>query len=310
MLFESYEAMAAYGTWFSGILTAIAVFSSVIITSRTVRKKIRITLNESASSFVIKIHNESKDPILVHNVGIYVNRKLFDLVDVDDNFISPGESKSYEVYSDRWNETRTEVLRDIHWDLNNSLFMQTVRWLKREETYVDRDKLHRNLKMPCYSCKLGIQLSDGLYTTKKWLTIYMLDPPDQRQFRRPDHGYDLSRCISFDGAYWSVIILALLVICGMTVYNTDSAEVLAVYFALVILLYYVIGVESGQKSHPASYYITWGTIIGLSINVVVLIAVKMSLDWLIAFEFLLWFMVIFGVIPKLLIRTGRAGNLY
>lgn len=310
MFFESYEAMAAYGTWFSGILTAIAVFSSVFITSRTVRKKIRITLNELESGFIIKIHNEGNDPILVHNIGIYVNRRLFNLADVDDDFIRPGESNSYKVDSNRWVETRSEVLRDIHGDLNNSPFMQIVRWLKREETYVDRDKLHRNLRVPCYSCKFGIQLSDGLYITKKWLTIFMLDPPDKRQFRRPDHGYDLCRCISFDGAYWSVVLLFFLVLCGLIVYHNDSVEALAVYFVIVILLYYVIGVEAGQKSHPASYYVIWGIIIGLSINGVVLIAVKMSLDLLIAFEFLFWFMVVFGIIPKLLIRTGRAGDLY
>ena len=85
--------------------------------------------------------------------------------------------------------------------------MQTIRWIKRKEVIIKSDKIERKLRYPCFSIKVGVQLSDGLYLTKKWLTTFMFEPQDERKFRRADHSYNTSRIFVFDtfAVFYSIV---------------------------------------------------------------------------------------------------------
>lgn len=310
MLFESYEAMAAYGTWFGGILTAIAVISSVMISTRTVRKKTRITFKEYPEVISINVINEGKDPIIIYNLGVYVSGRLFDIIETDDLIINPGQSQRFDVLRDQWKKIKADLLHDINWDLNNSLYMQAIRWIKKKDIIVKSDKIERKLRYPCYSIKIGAQLSDGLYLTKKWLTTFMFEPQDERKIRRANHSYNTCRIYLFDtyGVFLSILCLMILTI--HFVYYTGSDVAIVIFAACCVAYYICLKVESMNRVHPAGYYCCLGLVLIGIINVMILTIIRMNCPSLIIFELI--YCVMFGLplLTKILEVTGRAGNLY
>lgn len=310
MLFESYDAMAAYGTWFGGILTAIAVFSSVMISTRSVKKKIRITFKEHLEVVSINVINEGKDPILIYNLGVYVSGRLFDLIETDDIIINPGQSQCFYVSKNKWNDVKADILRDINWDLNNSLYMQTIRWIKRKEVIIKSDKIERKLRYPCFSIKVGVQLSDGLYLTKKWLTTFMFEPQDERKFRRADHSYNTSRIFVFDtfAVFYSIVCLMFLAI--YYVYMTGSDVAIIIFVVCCIVYYICIKTESMKRVHPALYFCILGMVLIVIINAMILAIVTMDITILIVFEVTYCIMFGFPLLSKIMDVTGRGGDLY
>lgn len=250
-MFESYEAISAYGTWFSGITMALTLGVTLLFTYFDKRKKIMMILTNTNGKISLEFENKSASDIIIRSFGIYVCGNYYSLF--EDTFIVESSSIiTCKVTDSTLDSQKTAAIDKISRYILNSYFV------KRK--YGDVSK-YRLCTESC-QVKLAIRTTEGMYLSRRWLSLSRFD----NCVGMVRNGYNMRRFYDFDPDLWPLgITILILTQCLLAPYTANPEVVVLGNIMLIVTLYFLMGRIALKRSHTKMYYVFVGLFISLTL---------------------------------------------
>ncbi|MBE6513664.1 MAG: hypothetical protein E7Z69_00825 [Thermoplasmata archaeon] len=285
--FQDYSAIAAFGTWFSGTMTALAVILSLWITTRDSAKRIEIKFFIESAYIRLKVFNGSKNPIFINEIGFYSYGTIYPVKEFEGKSFSIGESADYIIENEYWNRIKEQICNSI-----NSKFEKKGQVTKLDDTY--------------YAFKIAADISSETYLTREWIHVNYVEQQSDKctsQIR-----FDLKHYHKYDSYGWlpmAFMFSLLALICSIILEQIAAVQILCIVFG--IILYCLISNDAVVHCHRTLLYIILGVYIMILIvwGILGLIFVH-ELSTFIAVG--LFSIFALPILTKLITTTGRNKN--
>ena len=286
--FQNYDAVAAYGTWFSGTMTALAVILSLWIATRDSTKKIEVKFFIESTCLRLKIFNGSKNPIFINEVGFYSYGTMYPVKEFEGESFKIGETVDFKIEREDWTPIKEQICDSI-----NCKFVKNGQEIELDDTY--------------YAFKIAVDSSNKMYLTRDWIHInhveQQLTTGCTSQLR-----FDLKHYHEFDSYGWipMALMFSLVFLFSSVIFEpNDAVQIACIVFG--VILFVLISNDAVVHCHRTRTYVLSGIYIMILIlwGIIGLLFVHEPSTLIVVGLFSIFAL---PILYKLLMITGRNKN--